>query len=459
MIVIGLDGGHFELIEPWINTLPNIKFIKDNGCWADMMSCLPPVTAPNWKCYSTGLNPGKLGIFYWELIDFKTHRVKLPNFFNTDFIEIWDYLNNASISTGIQGVPLTSPGLRRRLGYFVGGAPTVGTSNWFTPSNLSNSIVANKYTPNFINSIRINPEKAKPEILKKVEAEFELAKALITKYNPKFSHVTTYYLNELQHYTWDSPWTHKAWEYADKFLGWCLEQDQDIIVMSDHGSNKIEKVFNINTWLEKRGYLKLNNSTFTVLGKLGITKEKGAKILKYPALEAMVKAFMPPWVWDRIPLEEGNISGKSKEESINWEKSWAVASDQGPIYIKNNDSKLRGEIIEALLKEEEIVSNVHTREEIYRGEYLRLAPDLIIDQKPNIHICSGLAIKDIYSKAGTAWLAENKKTAMFMAYGKKVKTKGKINNINILDLAPTILNYHSLKVPEVLDGIVLREVF
>jgi predicted AlkP superfamily phosphohydrolase/phosphomutase len=51
-IVIGLDGASFELIEPWIEegVLPNIKRIREKGVYGGMMSCLPPVTAPNWKC-------------------------------------------------------------------------------------------------------------------------------------------------------------------------------------------------------------------------------------------------------------------------------------------------------------------------------------------------------------------------------------------------------------------------
>ncbi|MFW6121196.1 MAG: alkaline phosphatase family protein, partial [Petrotogales bacterium] len=71
VIVIGLDGAHFELIEPWLKKgeLPNIKKCIEEGVSADMEVCLPPVTSPNWKCYSTGLNPGKLGIFWWENID------------------------------------------------------------------------------------------------------------------------------------------------------------------------------------------------------------------------------------------------------------------------------------------------------------------------------------------------------------------------------------------------------
>lgn len=70
-VTLGLDGGSFELIEPWLQdgTLPNLKCVCDEGIVEDMQSCVPPVTCPNWLCYATGQNLGKIGVFWWEAID------------------------------------------------------------------------------------------------------------------------------------------------------------------------------------------------------------------------------------------------------------------------------------------------------------------------------------------------------------------------------------------------------
>ena len=63
-IVLGLDGANWDLLSPWLDAgdLPNIQSLRKNGTTADLESCLPPVTYPNWQCYSTGKIPGKLGI-------------------------------------------------------------------------------------------------------------------------------------------------------------------------------------------------------------------------------------------------------------------------------------------------------------------------------------------------------------------------------------------------------------
>jgi predicted AlkP superfamily phosphohydrolase/phosphomutase len=64
-IVLGLDGANWELLDSWFRAgnLPNIAALRGRGTTADSLSCLPPVTCPNWRCYSTGKNPGKLGVY------------------------------------------------------------------------------------------------------------------------------------------------------------------------------------------------------------------------------------------------------------------------------------------------------------------------------------------------------------------------------------------------------------
>jgi len=68
VLVIGLDGATWDLIEPWAEEgkLPTFKMLMENGTWGELESCIPFVTYPAWKCYSTGKNPGRLGV-YWFL--------------------------------------------------------------------------------------------------------------------------------------------------------------------------------------------------------------------------------------------------------------------------------------------------------------------------------------------------------------------------------------------------------
>ena len=97
MLVIGLEGACWNLIGKWVENgvLPNIKRLKEEESWGPMESCIPPITCPAWKCYSTGKNPGKLGVFWWVDLDLENKRVITPNSTSFKSKELWDYLNDA----------------------------------------------------------------------------------------------------------------------------------------------------------------------------------------------------------------------------------------------------------------------------------------------------------------------------------------------------------------------------
>lgn len=65
VFVLGLDGATFNLIRPWVESmeLPNFARLIKQGCYGDLESVIPPLTAPAWASFITGKNPGKHGVF------------------------------------------------------------------------------------------------------------------------------------------------------------------------------------------------------------------------------------------------------------------------------------------------------------------------------------------------------------------------------------------------------------
>ncbi len=65
VLVIGLDGGTFDLILPWVQKghLPVFKKLMQEGVWGELQSTTPPLTGPAWSSFITGKNPGKHGIY------------------------------------------------------------------------------------------------------------------------------------------------------------------------------------------------------------------------------------------------------------------------------------------------------------------------------------------------------------------------------------------------------------
>ncbi len=464
-IVVGLDGAHFELINPWINKeeLPNIKKCIENGAYGDLEVCLPPVTSPNWKCYSTGKNPGKLGIFWWENIDIKNRRVYFPAKRKMQHKEIWDYLSESGYKVAVIGMPLTYPP-KKVNGIIVAGGPDCPERGFTYPKKIEKILKYKyKYKVHPKHKIDHETEEAANEILEIIESRFRFALDLINSDEYDFIQVTTFYLNVLQHFLWDSIETKKAWKIIDNYIGKFTKRDVNIIFMSDHGSNRINVTFNINSWLYKEGYLKynLNYRITKFLANIGVTQENIMKLLDLIRIKPVISRIIPENIKMNIPINREEIRKEGISKRIDWDRTVAIASGQGPIYLLKKEKKeeIKRKILELKAPNgQKIAKNVYEKKEIYSGEYLSEAPDLIVDQESNVLIKGGIGKKKIFESAeDNKWKAENKKYGLFIAYGPSFR-RGKVQKVSILDLAPTILKLYGIEKPPDMDGRVLEEI-
>jgi len=479
LIVVGIDGANWELVNPWIEEgiLPNIKKLKENGCFADHSSCLPPVTYPNWKCYSTGKNPGKLGVFRFDHIDCNKKNFTIHNSRSFKSKEFWDYMNLSGIKAGIINMPTTYPP-RKINKFLISGGPDASESKYRSdiskytyPEDLEKYLEEKfdyKVHPHPYLSSKKDGEQEINSILNLIDLRFKVGINLLEKEKVDFLQITLFYINALQHFFWNKEPVKRAWIKIDENIGKLLDKTDNIILMSDHGCCEIKKVFFINRWLEKEGYLKTKKTTDDYLYSLGLSKERLLKIANTLKITNFLNKIIPESILQIFPREEG-IKGKRKLDKIIWEKTIALGSNQGPIYLnmdKNSPDyeKYRNEIIKKLeeVKNPEtglkIFKKVYKAEEIYNGPYLKDAPDLMIDQKEGFHVSEGMGNGKLISNSGN-WEADNKTTGFFLAHGKDIKKDGEQPKIKILDIAPTILHLFNVPVPEDIDGNVLKNIF
>jgi len=469
-VVIGLDGAHFELLQPWISndSLPNIKHILQSGISGDLKSVIPPVTSPNWKAYSTGKNPGKLGIFWWENINVKDRSVYYPNERKHGHTEYWDILAKEE-SVGVLGVPTTYP--PRPVGEFqIAGAPDGKNDGFAYPEELESEL-KDTYDYRVVadNKLSEHPDQAARELIDLIDMRFRVARDLFDEYDLSFLQVTTFYINTLQHYFWNGEYTREAWECIDSHIGEFLDRDLNVILMSDHGSTRIKHNFHINPWLQSNGYMSVDMGLSDLLHKLGVTSERlGAAVSRFGLRNAAVNLF-PSSILRRIPSESGEVSKSGKAAVIDWDNSRVIASGQGPVYVLSERidqeyESLRTELIEALKGVQTpdgvpVADGVYRSEEVYSGPYMDEAPGILIDQRDGIHISGDVGRGETFSKpASDGWLGENKRHGLFVASGPDFGT-GSVEGLSILDLAPTILHLFSCSVPEDMDGDVCRDVF
>src|SRR6266849_9233862 len=75
VIVIGFDGADAHYTEQWMNDgkLPNMAKLRAAGTFRPLRPTVPAQTPVSWSTFSTGIDPGRTGIFDFLRRDPKTY--------------------------------------------------------------------------------------------------------------------------------------------------------------------------------------------------------------------------------------------------------------------------------------------------------------------------------------------------------------------------------------------------
>lgn len=463
-LVLGLDGASWPLVDRYVDEglLPNLGRIKDEGARAVNRSCLPPVTSPNWKCYSTGKNPGKLGVFWWERIDTRSGELEVPDSSSYESAEIWDYVGEEGGRVAVVNMPTTYPP-RRVDGVVVAGGPGCGDEGYTYPEGLEERLESEGYRPNIERSFTSFEDTGAEveEALELIEKRFDLAEDLIDEEDPDLLHLTVFYVNVLQHFFWDDEPTEKAWRLIDERLGDLMGEAENVVLMSDHGSGPIDTVFYVNRWLEREGFLKTESGGSDLMRRIGLSQEDLLRLAKRLGVETLAKKVTPDSLVDLFPQESGGVKREEKLEKVVWGETRAVASGQGLIYVLDGEGyeETRDELVEKLealespLSGEPVAKEVYRKEEVYEGERVEEAPDVVFDQGDGVHTSDVVGEGDVFGPPDR-WRGENYRDGIFAAWGKDI-APGDLGEIDIVDIAPTLLHLMGHAVPEDMDGDVL----
>ncbi|MFQ5821939.1 MAG: alkaline phosphatase family protein [Candidatus Heimdallarchaeota archaeon] len=495
VLVIGLDGATWNLIKPWADEgkLPTIKRLMSAGSWGELESSIPFLTSPAWKCYSTGKNPGKLGVFGFLNLDRKSKQIILKTT-STSFKgkEIWDYLGERGVRCGIINMPLTYPP-KQVNGFMVSGFPAFDWSNYTHPRELKQKLVKLynymiEPQHQFLAARGLSKDKAISESMELIKNQFRVAKSLLKSEEIDFLHLTIFTIDTMQHFLWHDMETNnqrygkvieKCWAMIDFEIRELLDQVDNetyTFLMSDHGFTKVKAVFYLNRWLNDKGYLHLKNSnSFSLLARAGLTQDRIIRLVKYARLDNIIRFLFPAEkvssIRRQFPYSEGERTIISIMKSVNWDKTKAITVGEACIYINlpKSSSKYE-EIREKLINElkrivdpttrEVIFRDVRRREDVYDGEFLPIAPDLLVIPNDGYRPVSSMKNKHFWNHSKeNRWSGCHKPHGIFIAHGPNIRKGIEVGNARICDVAPTILYLYGLPIPPDMDGRVLEDIF
>ena len=291
----------------------------------------------------------------------------------------------------------------------------------------------------------------------------------------------------VQHFLWDrasDEWDPRleVFRAVDEEVGKLMEiapERSSFLVASDHGFGPVERIFNVNNWLRKEGYLKLSGSPRTefkkILSRSGLNQHRlkplGEKI--YPIVKGLglapgniISASSHPLLktcflserdvdWkDTVAYSKSDV-GHIRLNLIGREREGAVTERQGREVIE--EIKLKLEDLKVPSADTGLVEWVKPKEDLYWGPYLKDAPDLLFNSLDRKSLGFGAAMFLSEEIFVTPFKPGNhRRNGIIMASGPTIQSGKK--DARIVDIAPTLLNLFNYRVPEQMDGKVINEI-
>jgi predicted AlkP superfamily phosphohydrolase/phosphomutase len=480
--LIGLDGGNLPLIQSGCDSgrLPGFASLMRDGAWGAIRSTTPPVSPTAWTSIFTGANPGKHGIF-----GFVTRRTGsyLPRPFSSVDVNspyVWKLLSERGIKSAWLSIPFAYPPEPIEGALITGLGTPSKSSNFTYPPELRERII--KEYPDFDvdfneDQIELSHDitKSLPKIEEVTQANIKLFKEL--RANKEYRLVAAVFraTDVLQHYVSDPEALMKYFQTFDKLIQECRDtsdEDEVIIVCSDHGFRPVHTSFYVNNWLEALGLLRLKPKPF--LASLGVNVETIQKALTSLGL----KNFM--WKIKRSGLAEIMLKVMPSEDYLGTNIDWAqtqayyLGNEGGAIYINVRGREPDG-IVEKGASYEELVDNIvaealrvvdpklgkrvlahaYRARDIYSGT-LNQAPDILLEESEGYAVAGGYNYADRFFGDVKSKIGDHSMNGILFMVGKGVK-QTKIEGARLIDMSPTIL--WILGEPGEFDGRILEEAF
>jgi predicted AlkP superfamily phosphohydrolase/phosphomutase len=456
VMLIGLDCAAPELVfDRWLDDLPTLKRLCQNGVHGPLRSCDPPITVPAWSVMMSSKSPGRLGVYgFRNRADYSYDRYAIANSLAIKEDRLWDILSRSGKRSIVIGVPGTYPP-RPLNGLLIGDFLTPDTNCDYTyPPGLKDEIarVVGEYVLDVRDFRSGNKNKILADIYEMTRKRFQLARHLLAKEDWDYFMMVEMGVDRIHHAFWDDmdP-AHRFYEAGNKFesaihdyyqevdreIGELLAFGDDataVLVVSDHGAKRMDGGICVNEWLIANGYLALTENPVSPI-PLSKAKVDWSK----------TKAWGDGGYYARVFL---NVAGREPNGTI----------------APEDYEKVRKELIiglKAIPDEngQEIGTQVFRPEELYK-EVRGVAPDLIVYFGDlywrSVGTVGGGRIHTFENDTGPdgANHAENG-VFLFRPPGDGIPEGGQIEGLRITDIAPIILQLFGLPVPQDMEGTAL----
>jgi predicted AlkP superfamily phosphohydrolase/phosphomutase len=310
VLVIGLDCAAPQWVfERWLDELPTLRSLTEQGSYGVLRSCDPPITVPAWSSMTSSRNPGALGFYgfrnrrdhsYDALAFADSRAVRVPR--------VWDLLSMRGRPVIVLGVPQTYP-VSRVNGVMISCflTPDTERSQYTYPAELKGEIedLVGHYMVDVDNFRTEEKDDLLARIEEMTEKRFRVAEHLLETRPWDLFFMVEMGTDRIHHGFWRfvDP-GHRLYEPGNRYESAMLDyyrgvdakmsrllrfadDETAVLVVSDHGAKRMDGGICVNEWLRREGYLVLHdepNPAVTGHDRLGANNGLGRRGVLLPAL-------------------------------------------------------------------------------------------------------------------------------------------------------------------------------
>lgn len=474
VFILGLDGVPWGLLSEWVEAgeLPTFERVFESGVAGPLKSTTPASTPLAWPSISTGTWPDKHGIYSFQRLH-SNYRHRMYTSGDIERAALWDMLTPALVAN----VPITYPASVID-GTMVTGMLTRDRDEGFThPTSFAAEI--DRRIPDYRVSLdwskyRSNREEFLADLDDLLTSRRELLRLLMERENWRLFYFVFTAPDRLQHLIWDPDVLIDHYRDLDDILAEVLDYVEEVgaslFVVSDHGFGPVERTVNVNTILEREGYLTSDaKAVGGPLSRIGVTRERVEAVLETIGIdENTIVNTLPRSVVDRVA---STMAGEHNLYDVNHDMTEAFMHGVKSVYINDTERfddgivspaeipPLVSELAEMFARVKDPrtgqrVFTVHYGDELFpRDEY---APNLVLEASDHV-VQNSLADEAFSDSEGIE--GDHRPEGIFLAYGPNIDAGSSPQNATVVDVAPTVLHTVGEPVPEETDGRVLSEIY
>ncbi len=456
-VIVGIDGVPLEALEAAMER-GLMPFLRSR--WQRMaksrLDVLIPLTAPSWASISTGVNPGKHGVYDF----FKVTPGGLKPVAKGDLERplVTEIAAAQGLQTVALGVPLAYPPFVRRN--------TIVVSGWLTPRLEAwppeERETAKRYG--------VDVEVPKPSdlegyvdaVLEGLERKLALAQHYLERRDWRLYYIMVPETDWLFHYTYGEivEWkplgrrAARVFTLIDRLLRMVYEnapEDTLVTLCSDHGFTIATKALNGNVLLERSGLLRRATRRLSLRARLTLA----------------AAAALPPWLKHRLkyklaPLARRLGAAEAFEMSslpVDYEKSLAFMTTSYTVYtnptLPKGEKRRIAERVISLFKHHggDMLHLVERGDRVFWGPHLDRAPDVVVIPRDGYNITTKLIYKRIVEEGRWYVHSLHGLLALDLVDGGRHQPRLPAGRLpRSTEIAPTVLAHLGLPLDPEMDG-------